>query len=163
LIEICNANGVGKDKDYPEPQNEDFYRRMGNWAYLDELKPYADYPLRRGRLLKSMDELDAVWQAGGSAFQCSGIAIKKVVEHRDGFAIHDQDPANAWAHNMRLGGKLVASDGEPFGRLVNESWGPDKVYNIRYTTIEKWFRQGKITVASIDELDGPKLAPPVVA
>lgn len=163
LIALCNRLGVGRDKDYPEPQNASVYRAFGNWSYLDELAQYADYRVIDLPMVKSADQL---WDCLGeckTAFVCSGEAIHKIGTHKDGFPIHARNPRDSWSHNMAFHGRLVASDGERFFRQSNESWGAQHIYNRRFAEVDKAIRGGGLTIAAIGEIDAPKSSPPLVA
>lgn len=160
LLARLRANG---DKDFPEPQSATVYRRFGNWEFLDELKPYADYTLEECPFVKSVDDLDKALETASSTFICSMIAIKKVGTHKDGFAIHARDTGDQWAHNMCFHGKFkTVSNNEPFFRFSNESWGPSHIYNVTYNEADDWFKRRNVTAASIGKIHGPKSAPPLL-
>ncbi len=166
LIELVNSLGVGADTDYPEPQGSAgmaVYRAFGDWKYLDALKPYADYRLLEGEIVESAERLLELLKQGKPAFVCSMIAIKKIADHKDGFAIHGQDPGNQWAHNMAFHGMFTASDGAVFIRQSNESWGPQHVYNLPIAEVKRWFDRDLVQCASIGNIAGPRSSPPIIA
>jgi hypothetical protein len=166
LVTLLDRLGFRDARDMPEPQGNDgarLYRDFGNWKYLDELKPYADYRVLEGGLINSVDELLAGLKEGKPAFVCSGIAMRKVGTHRDGFAIHARNPRDSWAHNMAFHGYFVASDEKIYIRHSNESWGKDVIYNVPVEEVSEWFRRRWVTSASIGEIDGPDSAPIAIA
>lgn len=163
LLQLLASKGLDRDKDFPEPQNSSFYRAMGNWQYLDDLKPYAAYPVKECPMVRSADELWDRLGEGKPAFVCSGEAIHKVGQHRDGFPIHARNPRDSWAHNMAFHGRFTASDGERFVRQSNESWGAQHIYNRRLEEVGNSFRQNRLTVAAIGNITGPQSAPPLAA
>lgn len=163
LLEITRAEGVANDQDYPEPQGRtgaSFYREMGNWAYLDDLKPYAAWPVTVANDVKSAQQLWDLLDHGEGAYVCSMEAIHKVGDHPDGFPIHARNPRDRWAHNMAFHGKFIASDGERFFRQSNESWGKRHIYNRRFSEVERAFNSGRLTVASIGGIDLSESLPP---
>lgn len=159
LLEILKGLGADRPNDFPEPQSNGVYRSFGNGAYLDELKPYMDFPLRECPEITSEDQAWELAGAGKPSFWCSNIAIKKVGTHPDGFAIHADDPGNSWAHNMSKHGRMIASDGAGFYRWSNESWGVTHVYNIARATVKKWIQSGRISAMAIGQIEGPKSSP----
>lgn len=163
LLEILKKLGADREKDFPEPQNASVYRSFGNWNYIDDLRQYADFPLENCPSVKSVDELREHLKAGSPCFQCSGLAVKKVGTHKDGFAVHARNPSDSWSHNMCWHGVFYASDGKEYFVLSNESWGLGYVYNIPTEEVEDWFRRRNITVAAIGNIRGPQSAPPAIA
>lgn len=165
LIQITRAAGVGDDRDYPEPQGSDgaaFYRAMGNWKHIDELKPEMEAPVLEGPAVTTGDQL---WDLLGEckpSYVCSMEAIRKVGEHPDGFAIHARDPGDRWAHNMAFHGRFVASDGERIIRESNESWGKLHIYNRRLSEVDKSFKEGRLTVRAIGAIDAPGSKAPTI-
>ncbi len=162
LLEITTKLNVNQDKDYPEPQSENVYRLFGKGNYINELKPYMDYALQECPYIKSEEQLDKMMSDCKPTFQCSGLAIKKIGEHKDGFAIHGRDPNDSWAHNMCWHGKLIGSDGAKFYRLSNESWGQQHLYNIPVPQVVDFFRNRNVTCAAIGMINAPKSAPPKI-
>lgn len=163
LLEILNAVGATRDKDFPEPQSAALYRAFGDWKYLDELKQYAGYTLAECPSVTSADQLWTILSECKPSFQCSMLAIKKVGEHKDGFPIHARNPNDQWAHNMCHHGGFIASNGDRFFRFSNESWGQEHIYNIRFEEVDDWFKRRNITVAAIGQINGPQSAPPIIA
>lgn len=178
LKELMDAAGATRDIDYPEPRNLSLYRKIGNWAWNSALQQYRDYRLTETAVVESIEEDEAATQNFKPMFMCSGIAIKAIGKHKDGFTIHDLDPRDSWAHNMARAGKIVASDNDEFLRISNLSWmqntTPDQewnseprwtdphekyIYNIPKTSVEKWYRAGKIDVYTIGEIQMPESAP----
>ena len=162
LLEILKSNGLDGAEDFPEPQGNDgaaFYRAMGNWKHLDELRPYADFLVTEMSYIKSADQLVESLKAGKPTFVCSMEAIHKVGTHPDGFAIHARNPRDSWAHNMAFRGYFVASDGEEFIRESNESWGADHIYNRKLSEVDKAIRTGGLTIASVGNINLPGSAP----
>jgi hypothetical protein len=159
LLEILKTLNADGPNDFPEPQNAGVYRAFGNGSYLDTLKQFMDYPLRECPEIKTEEQAWSLAQAGKPSFWCSNIAIKKVGQHPDGFAIHADDPTNSWAHNMSKHGCMIASNGDEFYRWSNESWGVTHIYNIARPTVRKWIQQGRISAMAIGQIDGPKSSP----
>lgn len=165
LLELLKQLGVDSDKDFPEPQGNDgakIYRRFGNWEFLDLLSPYADFPCTETPMVKSAAQLKQLILEGKPCFVCSNIAIRKVGNHKDGFPIHGRDPRNSWAHNMGFDGLWVASDGDEFFREPNTSWGPENIYNLPYSEVDSWFRNGLVTCAGVGNINLPMSAPPLI-
>lgn len=162
LLEITTKLGINQERDYPEPQSESVYRSFGNGNYINELLPYMDFPLLECPYIKTEEQLDRMMNDCKPVFQCSGIAIKKIGEHKDGFAIHGRDPNDSWAHNMCWHGKLIASNGDKFYRMSNESWGKQHLYNIPVPQVVDWFKNRNVTCAAIGMIDAPKSAPPKI-
>lgn len=162
LLEILKATSNADTNDFPEPQSTSFYRAWGDWKYLDDVKQYADYPLESCPFVTNVDELRTHLKAGSPCFFCSGIAIRKVGTHPDGFTIHARDPGNSWAHNMCFHGFFLASDGEEFFRFSNESWGVDVIYNVKTAEVADWFKNRRPSCAAIGMIRAPKSAPPTI-
>lgn len=163
LIELCKRLNVSKDTDFPEPQNEQVYRAFGDWKYLDELTPYADYVLEECPSVTKVDQLIERLKECKPTFICSMLAIKKVGMHKDGFAIHARNPSDQWAHNMCFHGFFITSDNQLMIRFSNESWGPEHIYNVPYEEVDDWFLRRNVTAAAIGNIRGPKSAPPQMA
>ena len=161
LLEICQRLGVAKERDFPEPQDARVYRAFGDWQYLDELRPYADYTLEECPSVNTTEQLWVRMQECKPAFVCSMIAIRKIGDHRDGFPLHGRDPNDQWAHNMCFHGAFITSDNRRIFRLSNESWGPQHIYNVYYEEVDTWFRRHNLTVAAIGQIRGPKSVPPM--
>jgi hypothetical protein len=163
---LMDRAGATSDKNYPEPLSDGLYRKIGDWAWNSALKGYASC-----RLLESamIDNIDAHMQCASELkpmFQCSGIAMRKVGTHKDGFAIHGRDPNNSWSHNMGWAGSRVASDGKVYLRLCNTSWLQDGssevekyIYNVPVEEVENWYSRRIVDVSSIGEIDGIKSLP----
>lgn len=162
LLDITKSLGVNREKDYPEPQNERVYRDFGNWKYIEDLRPYADYTLEECPFVTTADQLWDLCEHCKLPFVCSGIAIHKVGDHKDGFAIHAQNQRDQWMHNMYCAGRWTASDGERFFRWGNDSWGPQHMYNIRFTEVDRWYKRKLLTSAAIGRIRGPVGAPPTI-
>ena len=161
LLALLKSLGADSDKDFPEPQSNALYRAFGDWKYLDELSVDACCRLLDTDEVTSADQYLDFARAYKPAFQCSGIAIKKVGTHMDGFAIHAQDQGNSWAHNMGLAGFFVASDDEIFIRLSNESWGDEIVYNIPIDELSRWYSRKLTSTMTIGEIGLQKSTPAV--
>jgi hypothetical protein len=161
LIALNKRLGVDRPQDYFEPQNPTVYRQWGNWMYVDQFAQYADYPLESCPYIKSVDELMKVLKTCGQTFVCSMLAIRKIGQHKDGFAIHGRNPNDQWAHNMQFRGILVASDGAIFIRFSNESWGAEHMYTVPVSEVDDWFRRRNLTAAAIGNIRGPSSSPPV--
>lgn len=159
LLEILTGLGAASDRDLPEPQIEKVYRAFGDWKYLDDLTPYADFTLQECPEITRVDMLKAALQECKPTFHCSMIAIKKVGDHKDGFAIHKRDPNDQWAHLMCFHGFFYSSDGDLFFRFSNESWGEKHIYNVPYAEVDDWFKRRNVTAAAIGMINGPKSAP----
>ena len=162
LLEILQDAGFARDKDFPEPQSKGLYRAFGNWQYIDRLKPYADFALEESPSVTSADQLWDLLQVGKTAFQCSMEAIHKIGDHPDGFPIHARNPRDRWAHNMSWQGCFIASDGERFFRMSNESWGANHIYNRKFDEVDRAFRSGRLTVQAIGQIAGPSSSPPKI-
>jgi hypothetical protein len=169
-IVLCNTPKVkelmgnaGNDS-YPEPRSAGLYRQIGNWAWNEALKPYLTCRVLDAPIPKNMDEFNKNIDDYKPMFQCSMIAVRKVGDHRDGFAIHGIDPTNQWAHNMGLLGRKVSSDGRRFVIVCNTSWNRNPsnpeayIYNIPEEDFARaWFP--KIDVGVIGEIDGIQSLP----
>lgn len=163
LVELCGKLGVARDKDFPEPQNEGVYRQFGDWKYIEELRPYADFALEECPSVTSVDQLQEALKTCKPTFHCSMIAVHKIGTHKDGFAIHGRNPRDKWAHNMAYHGFFYASDGDLFFRFSNESWGPEHIYNVPYSEVNDWYRNRGVTSAAIGMIRAPKSAPVAIA
>lgn len=156
---LANANATS-DEDYPEPRSTSLYRKIGDWAWNDALRPYTTCRLLESVNVTSMDLLETNLRQYKPCFVCSMIAIKKIGTHKDGFAIHAQNTGDAWAHNMGINGLRVASDGKIFVKVSNTSWLRDRSnpeayeYNVPIEEVARWFSRGLVEVASIGEIDG---------
>jgi hypothetical protein len=158
LIDLMKSLGFAAEQHFPEPQGSNgarLYREFGDWKYLDQLKQYADFRLLEGGIVKTLDDQIARHKNGETTFVCSMLAIKKIGEHKDGFAIHGEDTRDGWPHNMYFDGFFFASDGELFMRMGNESWGERHRYNIRASEVGRWHTGNRVTMASIGQIDGP--------
>jgi hypothetical protein len=162
--ELMDAAGATKDENYPEPRSESLCRRIGDWAWNELLRPYATCRMLDAPIPENMDAFNANIDAGRPMFQCSGIAVRRVGEHKDGFPIHGIDPGNSWAHNMGIMGRRVASDGTRYVIVDNTSWLRDTnkpeayIYNIPEDDFQKrWFP--KIDIGVIGDIDGIKSLP----
>jgi hypothetical protein len=124
LIALNKKLGVDRPQDYFEPQNPAVYRAWGDWKYVDEFSKYADYRAGACPYVKSADELLKALKVCDSTFVCSMLAIKKIGQHKDGFAIHGRNPGDQWAHCV-LPDALIA--GPEFRRADDVRVG-DKVY-----------------------------------
>lgn len=162
LLTLLKSKGLDREQDFPEPQNANFYRALGRWQYLDDLKPHAKYAFVEAPSVTSADQLWDCLSQGKTAFVCSGEAIHKVGQHPDGFAIHARNPRDSWAHNMRFNGALVASDGERFIRQSNQSWGERHQYTRRFSEVDQAFRARRLRVAALGETNGPESSPPLI-
>lgn len=160
LLEILKKLGVDRTKDFPEPQSESVYRSFGNGSYINELLPYMDYSLQECPYIKTEEQLDKALRDCKPVFHCSGLAIKKIGEHKDGFAIHGRDPNDSWAHNMCYHGYMIASDGAKFYRMSNESWGEKHVYNLPVSQVVDFYKNRNVTSAAIGMINAPTSAPP---
>jgi len=162
LHDAANASG---ETNYPEPRSASLYRKIGDWAWNTALKPYLCCALRESVDVTTVDQHRLQEDQCKPMIMCSGIAIRKIGNHKDGFAIHGIDPNNSWAHNMGFNGFRLASDGNRFTRLGNKSWtrpGQDPeelIYNLPPEEMQKIYRKD-IDVASIGEIEGLPLAPP---
>lgn len=161
LMSLLKSLGMDSDKDFPEPQNNALYRAFGDWKYLDDLAVDACCRLLDTDSVTTLDQHIGYAEAYKPMFQCSGIAIKKIGAHKDGFTIHAQDKGNSWAHNMGWQGHFYASDGRRFSRLSNESWGDEIIYNIPDEELEGWYRRGLVSTMTIGEIDARKSSPTV--
>lgn len=160
LIELAERLGVAGENDFPEPQNARVYRAFGSWEYIEELRPYMDFPVLECPAVNTADELWSLLADGKPCFVCSSEAIHKIDTHPDGFAIHARDPVRNWSHNMGVHGCFVASDGARFFRWSNESWGPGHIYNRRFEEVEAVLRSGRLEMRAIGEISGPIVSPP---
>lgn len=159
LVALLSRLNADADKDFPEPTSNSLYRAFGDWKYLDELAPDAGCRLLDSDVVTAADQYLDFSRAYKAVFQCSMIAIKKVGTHRDGFAIHAQDTGNQWAHNMGGAGFFIASDGNIFVRISNESWGSEIVYNIPIEEYDRWMRRRLTSSMTIGEIDLPASSP----
>jgi hypothetical protein len=159
LLEILNKLKADGDKDFPEPQDNNIYRRFQNWEFLDELLPFADFRLLEAPVVKDADTHLELSRQFKPMSCCSGIAIRKIGKHKDGFDIHARDPGNSWAHNMGFHGHFESSDGKIFIRMSNESWGPNIIYNVPVEEVAKWYKTQDVSVQAIGEIDLPDSVP----
>lgn len=162
--ELLTAANQGRDTDYPEVQDTTVFRRMQNWAWNEALRPYTCCRVLDAPIPQNMDEFNANIDAYKPMFQCSMIAVRKIGDHRDGFAIHGMDPRNQWAHNMGIVGRRVASDGRRFVIVCNTSWLRNRntpeayLYNVPEEDFARvWFP--RIDIGVIGEIDGIKSLP----
>jgi hypothetical protein len=163
LLTILEQRSLNGEKDFPEPQGRDgmkLYRDFGNWRYLDELNQYTDFPLLESPTVTNADQLWDLAMQGKPAFVCSMEAIHKTGTHKDGFAIHERNPRDQWAHNMSFQGGFIASDGQRFFRESNESWGSHHIYNRRFEEVQESFKRRRLTVQGIGTIRGPASSPP---
>ena len=162
LHDAANASG---ETNYPEPRSASLYRKIGDWAWNNALKPYLTCALRESVEVTTVDQHRLQEDQCKPMIMCSGIAIKRIGTHKDGFAIHGIDPSNSWAHNMGFGGFRITSDNDRFTRLSNRSWTrfgqdpEDLIYNLPPSEMDKVYRKD-IDVASLGEIEGLPLAPP---
>lgn len=159
LLALLKTLGADGEKDFPEPQSNAIYRAFGDWKYIDDLASDACCRLLDTDHVTTADQYLDFAKAYKPAFQCSGIAVKKVGTHKDGFAIHAQDQGNSWAHNMGVHGFFVASDGAIFIRISNESWGDEIVYNIPIEEYDRWMKKQLTSTMTIGEIDLNKSTP----
>lgn len=155
LLELLKRLNSTSNVDFPEPQDNNVYRRFQNWEFLDELLPYADFRLLESPKVNDIDTHLKLSRQYKPASVCSGIAIHKIGKHKDGFDIHAQNPRDSWAHNMSFQGHFESSDGKIYIRLSNESWGKDVIYNIPVEEVARWYNNRSITVQAIGEIDLP--------
>jgi hypothetical protein len=163
LLDLLKQTGNNSNNDFPEPQNDSFYRQWGDWKYLDTVKQYADYALEECIPCTNAEQLMTNLKNCKTTFNCSMLAIAIAGTHKDGFTMHKRDPNNQWAHNMCFHGFFAASDGEIFFRFSNESWGPNYIYNIPFREVEDWFKNRNVTAYSMGMIRGPKSSPPTMA
>lgn len=161
LLEILKGLNSVDPEDFPEPQSNSVYRRFQNWEYLDTLLPFADWRLLEAPKVTSIDILEQTLKQFKPSSVCSGIAIRKIGSHKDGFDIHSQNPMDSWAHNMSFQGLRVSSDNKVFVILSNESWGKNVIYNIPIEEVSRWFSRRSVTVQAIGEIDLPDSVPQI--
>jgi len=166
VAELLRAERANSPQDYPEPRSAALYRKIGNWAWNDALRPYADCRLLESPTVKTTDQHRANEDALKPMFVCSSIAIHKIGKHKDGFDICVQNPRDRWDHNMGFAGRRVASDGRVFHRLCNTSWlqpgTQDKekfIYDVPAEELDRWYSRKMIDVSTIGEIDGIPSAP----
>ena len=163
--ELQDAAGQSGETNYPEPRSASLYRKIGDWAWNAALKPYATCALRESVDVTSVDQHRIQEDQCKPMMICSGIAIKKIGRHKDGFDIHGIDPNNSWSHNMGFSGFRLASDGDRFSRLTNRSWtrpgqDPEELcYNMPPDEMAKLYKKD-VDVATIGEIEGLPIAPP---
>lgn len=163
LQTLLTQLGSNSDRDFPETQKTSLYRAFGDWKYIEDLRPHADFALEDCPYVTTADQLIERLKSCNPVFCCSMLAIRKVGTHPDGFAIHGRDPGNSWPHNMEFVGYFYASDGELFFVFSNESWGSKVIYNVPYKEAVDWYNRRNLTTASIGNIKGPASAPPVIA
>jgi hypothetical protein len=159
LLEILTKLNSVESEDFPEPQNNAVYRRFQNWEFLDELLPFADWRLLETTKVTTIDQHDKCNREFKPMSVCSGIAIHKIGRHKDGFDIFAQNPRDSWPHNMQFHGHRIASDGDIFDVLSNESWGKRVIYYVPRKETERWYSRKLVSVQSIGEIDLPKSVP----
>lgn len=125
LKELMDAAGAKSDYDYPEPRSNSLYRAIGDWKFNESLRKYLSNPVTGSESVRDADSHLKKSKEYKPIFQCSGIAMKAVGRHKDGFTIHVQDQNNTWPHNMGHAGMIVASDSAEFVRFTNLSWYND--------------------------------------
>ena len=169
LVELLRTLGMTKEEHLPEVfGNPHLYRRFGNWEFNKTLLPYADHRLLEAPPITSIEQLLQNCREFKPGLQCSGIAIKKIGTHKDGFSIHAQDRSTSWGHNLGYGGLRVGSDGKEYIIITNDSWirpnEPDPwryVYNVPVEEVDRWFRSDMLDSGTIGEIDMPKPMPPM--
>jgi hypothetical protein len=169
LVELFKSLGLTKEDALPEPfGNPQLYRRFGNWEFNRLLLPYADHRLLEAPPITSIEQLLQNFREFKPGLQCSGIAIKKIGTHKDGFSIHARDTSTSWGHNMGYGGLRVGSDGKEYVIITNDSWifpnekEPWKyVYNVPVEEVADWFKRDLLDSGTIGEIDLPKPMPPM--
>jgi len=161
LVALMKQLGVDTEKNYPEfdKQHNNLYRAFGDWKYLDQLAPDACCRLLDIDDVKTLEDHIEFSKAYKPMFQCSSIAIKKIGNHSDGFAIHAQDHGNSWAHNMGQHGFFIASDGKRYHRLSNESWDDELIYNIPDDELNEWYSRSRVQTMTIGQIDLPVSVP----
>lgn len=165
LAEILHATGANNETDLPEVQSESLYRAFGDWKYNGDLLPFADFRLLESSVVDSADKAKEAAEQFKPGIQCSGIAIRKIGKHKDGFDICSQDPNNSWAHNMGLGGTAIASDGKEYQIISNLSWcrpGEDPMkylYHVPMEEYQRWHQKKLTTSMTIGEIDLPNSSP----
>jgi hypothetical protein len=185
LIELMEAEGASAPSNFPEPRSNALYRKIGDWAFNDALRPYLTCPVTEIPAVKDFETHQKLAEMGKPIFQCSMIAIHKKSKHKDGFWIHEKDPNNAWAHNMLFKGYFFDSTGTRWNRLSNLSWlndpNPEAVaavpaetvptwddeeegylYNISDEELKSWYTKGLVDSYAIGEIDLPDSAVPQV-
>lgn len=165
LKELQESAGAGSDTNYPEPRSASLYRKIGDWAWNDALRPYLTCALQESVDVTSVEQHRIQENQSKPMMICSGLAYKKIGVHKDGFDIHGIDPANSWAHNMDFSGFRLASDGDRFTRLTTRSWtqsgsDPEKwCFNISNDELGRIYKRD-VDVASIGEIHGLPIALP---
>ena len=166
LTTLLQSRNATDRRDYPEPQDSRLYRDFGDnkRGYLDKFKGKTKYRLQESPRARNADTVIEGLKQGKTAFMCSGIAIRKVGTHRDGFAIHARNPRDNWYHNMGIEGFFYASDGEQFVVINNESWGPNTKYYVRLEEFADWFDLGSPpNIQLIGQIDLPRSEIPGMA
>jgi hypothetical protein len=178
LIELHKASNADGPTNFPEPRSASLYRRIGDWAWNDALRPFLANPVSELVPVDSFDKHFELSKAFKPIFQCSSIAIRVVGKHKDGFVIHEKDPNNSWAHNMYFAGHFYASDGTLWFRFCNKSWlndtnpeaGPGQLptwndqeevfcYNISAEHLMTWYKKKLVDSMGIGEIDMPQMLP----
>jgi len=185
LIELSKAAQADGPTNFPEPRNASLYRKIGDWAWNDALRPYLANPVTELVPVTSYDIHFELSKAYKPIFQCSSIAIRKAGKHKDGFTIHEKDPNNSWLHNMYFAGHFYASDGTLWYRHCNKSWYLDKnpeavaaydetitieqpkwddpeeayCYNISADHLRTWYSRKLVDSMGIGEIDMPDSLP----
>lgn len=165
LTKVLRGTSSRNDRDFPEPQGnagKNLYRAFGAHQYIEQLTPFVEFPMAESPAPRDVDHLMSLASDGKPAFVCSMVAIHKVGTHKDGFAIHKRNRRDQWAHNMSFQGFFIASDGDVFIRLSNESWGKNHIYNVPVDEVASWFKANMLTVRAIGEIAGPESVPPAI-
>lgn len=169
LKELMQAAGATNERDYPEVRSTSLYRRIGNWAWNEALRPFADCRLLESPKVTSYEQFCKNEEEFKPMFVCSMLAVKKAGTHKDGFTFHTRNRGDSWAHNMGIGGRRVTSNGDRFHRIDNTSWlqpgSADRdayVYWFHASEIEAMIKSGMLDIGTIGEIDGIKSAPPSI-
>lgn len=179
LIELMKASNAGDASNFPEPRSTGLYRRIGDWAFNDALRPFLANPVKELVPVDSFDTHFELSKAFKPIFQCSSIAIRNVGVHKDGFTIFEKDPNNSWPHNMGFKGHFYASDGTLWFRLSNKSWlqrtehvdtnlptwkDPEEtyMYNISAEHLMTWYKKKLVDSMGIGEIEMPQMLPATI-
>lgn len=166
LQELLAAAGATSERDLPEVRSTSLYRRIGDWAWNDALRPHATCRLLESPKVTTYEQFCQNEDEFKPMFVCSMLAIKIAGQHPDGFTYHTRNNGDSWAHNMGIGGRRVTSRGDVFHRVDNTSWlQPNQadrdayVYWIAASEVKRWFNERLIDVGTIGEIEGLKSVP----
>ena len=151
LLELLTQLGANADTDFPEPQNNDVYRKFQNWTYNERFKPFLKNPLIESIPINNTDLLVETLEQFKPVPIASMLAVKKLGTHQ-GLSFFGIDRNNSWAHLMCWAG-TINWHGRKFVLLSNESWQANLIYPIPIDEVSKIFSSYRPSCLSLGEID----------